>query len=90
MATPPEVTGPVNIGNPGEFTMIELAETVLALTGSRSPLERRPLPVDDPRRRKPDIAVARGQLGWEPRDPVETLADTIEDLRARGVVWPRA
>ncbi len=66
MNSPEGVTGPVNLGNPGEFTMLELAEKVLALTGSDSPVERRPLPSDDPARRKPDIARARDLLDWEP------------------------
>jgi UDP-glucuronate decarboxylase len=77
-----DVTGPVNVGNPGEFTMLELAETVLRLTGSRSRLESRPLPADDPRQRRPDIGRAREQLGWEPRVPlVEGLVPTIAYFR---------
>ena len=60
------VGGPVNLGNPGEFTIIELAETIIALTGSRSVLIRQPLPQDDPTQRQPDISLAREQLGWEP------------------------
>ncbi|MGN0867823.1 MAG: UDP-glucuronic acid decarboxylase family protein [Oligosphaeraceae bacterium] len=67
MASPEEFTGPVNIGNPGEFTIRELAEKVLALTGSASPLAYRPLPVDDPKVRRPDISLARKALQWEPR-----------------------
>ena len=67
MATPREVTGPINLGNPGEFTIRELAEQVIALTGSGSKLEFRPLPADDPTQRQPDIALAREKLGWEPR-----------------------
>ena len=59
-------TGPINIGNDGEFTMLELAEVVLEVTGSSSPLEFRPLPVDDPKQRRPDLTLARGLLGWEP------------------------
>jgi UDP-glucuronate decarboxylase len=59
-------TGPVNLGNPGEFTMIELAEKVRALTGSRSNLVHKPLPTDDPKQRQPDITLARDKLGWEP------------------------
>lgn len=66
MNAPDEVTGPINIGNPGEFTMIELAELVLSLTGSKSPITREPLPQDDPRQRQPDIRLARETLGWEP------------------------
>jgi UDP-glucuronate decarboxylase len=61
-----DVTGPVNLGNPGEFTMLELAERVIELTGSGSSIEFRPLPVDDPRQRRPDIAEARERLGWTP------------------------
>ena len=67
MASPDELTGPVNLGNPGEFTMIELAEAVRELTGSRSPLVQAPLPQDDPRQRQPDISLAREALGWEPQ-----------------------
>ncbi len=61
-----DLTGPVNLGNPGEFTMIELAEAIRDLTGSRSPLVHRPLPQDDPRQRQPDINLAKSVLGWEP------------------------
>jgi UDP-glucuronate decarboxylase len=72
------VTGPVNIGNPGEFTIRELAGTVLELTGSRSPLLFQPLPADDPRQRRPDIAQARVTLGWEPQVRLrEGLKQTI-------------
>ena len=60
------LTGPINLGNPTEFTMRELAELVLAETGSSSPLVTRPLPQDDPKQRRPDIALARKHLGWEP------------------------
>jgi len=66
MRTAPSVTGPINLGNPTEFTILELAEQVLEMTGSKSVIERRPLPVDDPRQRQPDISRARDQLGWEP------------------------
>jgi dTDP-glucose 4,6-dehydratase len=58
--------GPVNVGNPVEFTMLELAELVIALTGSTSSIEHKPLPADDPRLRRPDISIARDALGWEP------------------------
>jgi UDP-glucuronate decarboxylase len=61
-----DLTGPVNIGNPDEHTVLELAHTVVDLLGSSSPIVHRPLPVDDPTRRRPDIAVARAELGWEP------------------------
>lgn len=66
MGTAPEVTGPINIGNPGEFTIRELAEAVIDLTGSKSKLVHRPLPPDDPRQRRPDITKAKAVLGWEP------------------------
>jgi len=73
------VTGPVNLGNPGEFTMRELAMQVLELTGSKSPIEFRPLPADDPRQRQPDIAQAREKLGWQPTIPLKDgLVKTIE------------
>jgi dTDP-glucose 4,6-dehydratase len=62
-----EETGPINIGNPGEFTMLELAELVLEVTGSNSEIVFEPLPVDDPKQRRPDITLARELLGWEPR-----------------------
>ena len=82
MDTGPEVTGPVNLGNPGEFTMIELAEQVLKLTGSRSKIVHMPLPQDDPKQRQPDISLARATLGWEPKVPLaEGLAHTIEYFR---------
>jgi UDP-glucuronate decarboxylase len=77
-----EVTGPVNLGNPGEFTMLDLAKKVLALTGSPSDVEYRPLPADDPVRRKPDITRARELLGWEPAVPLdEGLERTVEYFR---------
>lgn len=78
MDSPEEVTGPINLGNPGEFTMIELAEAVIRLTGSASSMVFRPAPVDDPRQRQPDITKARGKLGWEPTIPLEQgLVHTI-------------
>ena len=78
MDAPEDVTGPINLGNPGEFTMIELAEAVIRLTGSASPMVFRPAPVDDPRQRQPDITKARGKLGWEPTIPLEQgLVHTI-------------
>ena len=74
--------GPVNIGNPGEFTMLELARKVVALTGSGSSIDFRPLPQDDPRQRQPDITLARETLGWEPRiDLEEGLRRTIPSFR---------
>ena len=77
-----EVTGPINLGNPAEFSMAELAERVLAATGGKSSLTYAPLPEDDPRQRQPDIARAREQLGWEPRVPLEEgLKRTVEYFR---------
>src|SRR6266852_3502289 len=70
MAAPDDVTGPVNLGNPVETTVRELAETIIAMTGSRSKIESRPLPVDDPTQRCPDISRARNLLEWEPRVPL--------------------
>lgn len=82
MDSPAGFTGPVNIGNPGEFTMLELAETVLKLTGGSSKLIHLPLPSDDPRQRKPDIDLAKSQLGWEPRVNLEDgLKETIAYFR---------
>ena len=79
MATGDDVTGPINLGNPGEFTMIELAENVIELTDSKSQLVFEPLPADDPKQRKPDITLAKEKLGWEPTIPLrEGLAKTIE------------
>ena len=78
MDTPADFTGPVNIGNPGEFTMIELAEMVLRLTGSKSKLVRQPLPQDDPKQRQPDISLAKSTFGWEPKVSLEDgLKETI-------------
>ena len=75
--------GPINIGNPGEFTMIELAELVLELTASGSPIVFEPLPSDDPTQRQPDITLARELLGWEPAVELrEGLARTIEYFRS--------
>jgi UDP-glucuronate decarboxylase len=73
-----EFTGPANLGNPGEFTIRELAEQVIELTGAKSPLVNKPLPSDDPRQRKPDIALAQSELGWEPKIKLtEGLKSTI-------------
>ena len=81
-AGPPDVHLPVNLGNPVEFTVAELADKVLTLTGSRSRVERHPLPVDDPKVRKPDISRARRLLGWEPQVPLEVgLERTIPYFR---------
>ena len=82
MDSAPEVTGPVNLGNPAEFTMTELAEQVLALTGSSSRVEHRPLPADDPARRRPDISRAAEVLGWEPvTDLAGGLKRTVDYFR---------
>ena len=79
---PPDIHLPVNIGNPVEFTVAELAEKVLALTGGGGPIEYRPLPVDDPKVRRPDISRARALLGWEPRVQLqEGLERTIPYFR---------
>ncbi|MGV8073162.1 MAG: UDP-glucuronic acid decarboxylase family protein [Syntrophobacteraceae bacterium] len=79
MNTPDEFTGPVNLGNPGEFTIMELAEKVLQMTGSRSELVFRPLPQDDPIMRQPDIGLAKSVLGWEPKVPLdEGLRKTVD------------
>ena len=72
MASPDEITGPINLGNPVETPVIELAQKIIALIGSRSTIETRPLPVDDPVQRCPDISRARNLLDWEPRVPLET------------------
>lgn len=66
MNSDPKITGPINLGNPVEFTIRELAEQVIKLTGSTSKIDKKPLPVDDPRQRQPDISKAREHLGWEP------------------------
>ena len=74
-----EIVGPVNIGNPGEFTMLQLAEITLKLVGSKSKIVHQPLPADDPRQRRPDITLARCVLKWEPTVPLEEgLKRTIE------------
>jgi UDP-glucuronate decarboxylase len=83
MDSSPEITGPVNLGNPVEFTMRELAELTLKLTGSRSKLVFLPLPQDDPRQRQPDIALARSSLAWAPTVPLEEgLKHTIAYFRS--------
>jgi UDP-glucuronate decarboxylase len=79
MATSDEITGPINLGNPGEFTIRQLAEIVLNMTGSASVLEQYPMPQDDPRQRKPDIALAAAMLGWAPKVQLrEGLKKAIE------------
>lgn len=82
MATDRDFTGPVNLGNPGEFTMIELAELVLKLTGSKNKLVFKPLPEDDPLQRQPDITLAKNRLDWEPSVNLnDGLAKTIDYFR---------
>lgn len=79
-----DITGPVNIGNPGEFTMVELAEKVMAQVGGSSKLVYRPLPQDDPLQRQPDITIAKDRLGWQPTVDLDVgLAKTIEYFRER-------
>ena len=82
MDTPADFVGPINIGNPKEFSMLELAELVLQLVGGKSRLEYKPLPADDPRQRQPEIALARDALGWQPRVALEDgLKETIAYFR---------
>ena len=84
MDTPKGVTGPMNLGNPCEFTIRELAELTIELTGSRSSLEFAPLPSDDPKQRRPDISMARRELAWEPKvalvDGLKKTIDYFDDL----------
>lgn len=78
-----EVTGPLNLGNPEEFTIAELAERILKLTGSKSGIEYLPLPEDDPSRRRPDITAARDALSWHPKVPLEVgLVSTVNYFRS--------
>ena len=82
MGAPDDFTGPVNLGNPREFSIRELAEKIVAMTGSRSKIVTKDLPMDDPTRRRPDIGLAREKLGWEPRIRLEEgLQPTIEYFR---------
>ena len=77
-------TGPMNLGNPGEFTIMELAEKVIALTGSSSKIERLPLPPDDPTQRRPNISLAKEKLNWEPTIMLEEgLKKTIAYFDAK-------
>lgn len=87
MGTGPDFVGPVNIGNPGEFTIRQLAERVIALTGAKSKLVHRPLPQDDPKQRQPDISLAQEKLGWSPTVSLDeglkpTIAYFEEEIRA--------
>ncbi len=78
MDAPPDLSGPVNMGNPSEFTILRLAELIIEITGSRSAIIHVPLPEDDPSQRRPDISLARDSLGWEPRTDLRRgLARTI-------------
>lgn len=90
MATPAEVTGPINLGNPDEFTIIDLATRIVEMTNSRSEIVRKPPPQDDPRQRQPDIAKARDLLGWTPSvgltDGLTRTIAYFEGLIAEGVV----
>ncbi|WP_435628160.1 UDP-glucuronic acid decarboxylase family protein [Candidatus Ferrigenium straubiae] len=82
MGSDESLTGPVNLGNPGEYTMLELAETILRIAGSSSKLVHKPLPQDDPRQRQPDITLAQGTLGWAPRVHLEDgLKETVDYFR---------
>jgi UDP-glucuronate decarboxylase len=80
----PTITGPINLGNPTENTILQLAETIINLTGSKSKISSLPLPSDDPKQRKPDISRANTVLNWSPKVDLESgLLQTIEDFRAR-------
>jgi len=82
MDAPADFIGPVNIGNPGEFTMLALAEAILKLSGSKSKLVFEPLPADDPKQRQPDIALAKAKLGWQPKVALDDgLKETIAYFR---------
>lgn len=88
MQTPEEITGPLNLGNPAEMTILELAEKIIELTNSKSKLEFRPLPQDDPKQRRPDISLAKKTLNWEPKTSLEeglkkTIAYFEEWLRRK-------
>jgi len=79
MNTPDDFSGPVNLGNPGEFTILELAKTIVSMTGSSSEIVFQPLPPDDPAQRQPDISLARKVLGWQPR--IELREGLVETIR---------
>jgi UDP-glucuronate decarboxylase len=85
MASADHVTGPVNLGNPGEFTMIELAKLVIELTGAKSQLVFQPLPQDDPKQRQPDISVAKSTLGWDVTVPLRQGLERTIDYFAKVV-----
>jgi UDP-glucuronate decarboxylase len=93
MNTPPDVTGPMNLGKPSEISILDLARLILELTNSRSSIVHRPLPENDPRQRMPDISLARATLDWEPATPLKDgLSRTIqyfeETIRHTGVHKP--
>ncbi|MCO7557857.1 UDP-glucuronic acid decarboxylase family protein [Metapseudomonas otitidis] len=82
MDSPADITGPINVGNPGEFSMLELAEKVILLTSSKSKLIFKELPADDPRQRRPDIALAKEKLNWEPKISLDDgLQKTVDYFR---------
>lgn len=84
MESPSDNSGPINLGNPGEFSILQLAEKVIELTSSQSRIVMKDLPEDDPKRRRPDIGLAKKKIGWEPRCELdEGLARTIEDFQRR-------
>jgi UDP-glucuronate decarboxylase len=84
MGSSSEITGPINLGNPEELPVLDVARRVIELTGASSPIRFQPLPEDDPRRRRPVIDRARSLLRWQPRVPLETgLKRTIADFRSR-------
>jgi UDP-glucuronate decarboxylase len=90
MNTPDDFTGPVNIGNPKEFTILQLAELVIKLTGSKSQLVFKSLPSDDPRQRQPDISLAKQVLGWSPTTELELgLERTIRYFKDRAANGPQ-
>jgi UDP-glucuronate decarboxylase len=93
MATAPEITGPVNIGNPGEFSIRELADVIIEMTGTKSKIVSRPLPQDDPKQRRPDISLAKELLGWEPSIELQdglskTIAYFEELLSSNALIAP--
>jgi len=90
MATSDDVTGPINVGNPKEFSILELAEAVIAITGTKSKIVYEPAPSDDPRQRRPDISKAMAVLGWKPKIELrEGLVQTVayfEKLLSAGTI----
>ena len=85
MASPQGFTGPVNLGNPGEFTMLELAEKVMSKVGGKSKIVFKPLPQDDPKMRRPDISLAKKELGWEPKVSLDEGLDEVIDFFRRNL-----